>query len=351
MSARHFIVRADGSMSIGTGHLIRSRTLADGLVRRGWRATLVTRGLPTGLVDGFARAGIDVLDLPGTSTVESEWGAIADHITGDRAVIAADHYGLDATWFDGLRRTAPTAVLMAIDDLANRPLPVDILLNQNLGVTSASYVDLVRLDTRVLTGPAYALLRPEFGRLRAAGRVRDGRVERILVFMSGADATDVTSRAIHGLAALGSSVDIVLGAAYPWLDRTRAFVARQRGATLHVNTDDMASLMDRADLAIGAASSASWERCALGLPAVLVTLADNQVDVERRLVESGAAISIGRDADVTPDDIGRAVGRLREDPTRVAAMSRAAALVTDGNGTSRVIAEIERRMPRERDPR
>jgi spore coat polysaccharide biosynthesis predicted glycosyltransferase SpsG len=108
----------------------------------------------------------------------------------------------------------------------------------------------------------------------------------------------------------------------------------------------MAELMDEADLAIGAASSASWERCTLGLPALLVTLADNQVVAERLLVEAGAAESIGWHDAVTAADIERAVRSLRTDPARVAAMSSAAANVTDGRGTERVVAEIEAMVAR-----
>jgi spore coat polysaccharide biosynthesis predicted glycosyltransferase SpsG len=118
-------------------------------------------------------------------------------------------------------------------------------------------------------------------------------------------------------------------------------VAGRVAITVHVNTDAMATLMDRADLAIGAASSASWERCALGLPAVLVTMADNQVDVERSLVEAGAAEAIGWHTAVTASDIERTVRALRADPRRVAAMSAAAARVTDGRGTERVADEVE----------
>jgi UDP-2,4-diacetamido-2,4,6-trideoxy-beta-L-altropyranose hydrolase len=100
-------------------------------------------------------------------------------------------------------------------------------------------------------------------------------------------------------------------------------------------------LMDRADLAVGAPSSASWERCTVGLPAVLVTLADNQAVAERLLVEAGAATALGWHSMVTAADIERAVRALTADPIRVAAMSRAAATVTDGRGSERVVAVIE----------
>ena len=229
----------------------------------------------------------------------------------------------------------------SIDDLADRPLPVDLLLNQNIGVTAASYADLLPASARIMAGPQYALLRPEFAALRARGRVRDGRVDRLIVFISGADGPDVTARAAEGLAGLDIPIDIVVGAAYPHLAGLRAAVARHATTTIHVNTDEMATLMDRADLAIGAPSSASWERCALGLPVVLVTMADNQVDIARLLVEAGAAEAIGWHTSVTASDIERTVRELCADPDRVRAMSEAAAAVTDGRGTDRVVAEIE----------
>ena len=300
---------------------------------------MATRDLPTGLAAGLTEAGIAILPLAETSEVEpAEIGAA---IGAEAALVVGDHYGLGADWFAGMRRRVPGAALMAIDDLADRPLPVDLLLNQNLGASADAYAALVPPGARIVAGPAYALLRPEFALARARGRTRGGTVDRILVFISGADAPDVTSRAVTALENVGCPVDVVVGAAYPYLAGLREIVSGQPQTRLHVNTEAMADLMDAADLAIGAASSASWERCTLGLPALLVTLADNQVAAERLLVEAGAAVSIGWHDAVRAGDIERAVRALRADPVRVAAMSVAAASVTDGRGTERVVAEIE----------
>jgi len=348
------ILRADASASVGTGHVVRSRTLAEGLLARGWRAMLVTRDLPQGLVDTLADTAIELVRLPADGSRGSEPAEIAARIEDDAALVVGDDYDVDAAWFEGIRRRVPTAALMAIDDLADRRLPVDLVLNQNLGASSAAYAGLVPVDARVLAGPMYALLRPEFARLRARRRARDGRVERILVFMSGADDADVTARAVVALGGLGEprrAVDVVVGAAYPHLPGLREIVDRTPGTHLHVNTEAMAELMDAADLAVGAASSASWERCALGLPAVLITLDDNQVASERLLVEAGAVQAIGWHMAVTSADIGRAVRALCDDPERVAAMSTAAAAVTDGAGTARVVEAIEAVVARRRGAR
>jgi len=339
-TGRHVVLRADASASVGTGHLVRSRTLAEALIAGGWRATVAARDLPDALADGLARAGIAMLPLSGDS-IENEPAEISARTGNAVELVVGDHYDLDADWFARMRRNLPGAALMAIDDLTDRPLPVDLVLNQNLGASAAAYATLVAPEARILTGPAFALLRPEFATLRARGRTRDGTVDRILIFFSGADAPDVTSRAVVGVREIGCQVDVVVGAAYPYLNGLQEIVAGPPGARLHVNTAAMAELMDAADLAIGAASSASWERCALGLPALLVTLADNQVVAERLLVEAGAAETLGWHDAVTAADIERAVRALRADPGRVAAMASAAANVTDGHGTERVVTEIE----------
>lgn len=339
MRPGHALFRADASTTVGTGHVVRSRTLAQALIARGWTATLATRGLPSGFAVSLTEIGVRILELDGDASPPVEVEAIAAATQGSRLVIT-DHYRIGSEWLTAMRRH--TDGLMAIDDLADRPLPVDLLVNQNLGVARDGYAALVSAGAVVLTGPQYALVRPEFADRRARGRDRTGRIDRILVFISGADPHDVTGRAFDGLIELGVAVDVVVGSAYPHLEHLRARVEERPAAELHVNVDTMADLMDAADLAIGAPSSASWERCTVGLPAVLVAVADNQLTTERELVAAGAAVSAGWHTRVTSATVRDLVRSLRSEPNRVARMSRAATAVTDGRGTDRVVAEIER---------
>jgi UDP-2,4-diacetamido-2,4,6-trideoxy-beta-L-altropyranose hydrolase len=340
---RAAVFRADASAAIGTGHVMRCRTLAGALAARGWTTKLAARELPDALADTWPGGPDAILRIPEDVPLDAEPPLIASRAGSRIALVVGDRYGLGAAWYAAARGAQPGAVLMAIDDLADRPLPIDIVLNQNLGTAEATYAALAGRDTRVLAGPRWALLRPEFATLRERGRARDGRVERLLVFMSGADRSDVTRRAAVALAGVGRPFDVVVGASYAHLSGLRSLLDGVPGAALHVNTDAIATLMDRADLAVGAPSSASWERCALGLPTVLVTLADNQVDVGAHLDRLGAGLALGWHDEVTADTIEVAVRSLAGDPARVARMSRAAAGVTDGRGTDRVVSEIEAR--------
>ncbi|MEO8436822.1 MAG: UDP-2,4-diacetamido-2,4,6-trideoxy-beta-L-altropyranose hydrolase [Chloroflexota bacterium] len=341
---RRALFRADASIEIGTGHLVRCQTLAAELVRRGWAATLATRDLPAGLASSARASGVTLIELPAGGAAE-EPAAIATMVGGQVELVVVDHYALGADWH---RAVAPWAHrLLAIDDLADRAQVVDMVLNQNLGASASLYVGLVPATTRVLAGPSFALVRPEFAAARARSRAQalehHGRVERILVFMSGTDPDDMTRRAAEAAASVGVvSVDVVVGAGYPFRHELQAWADERPRIELHVDTPDMASLMARADLAIGAPGSASWERCTLGLPTVLVTLADNQAENARLLGEVGAAVDLGRPTSLAAGDLEEVLKELANDPERLVAMSVAAARITDGRGTIRVADELDR---------
>jgi len=339
MTVPRALFRADASVEIGIGHLVRCRALADELVRRGWSVGFASRET-TGAVAGVHPAeGYETLSIPQDVQMDDEPYWLAARLSSNRPLLIVDHYDVGAIWLERARAWAGSIV--AVDDLANRPLPVDLLLNQNLGVDAAKYRSLVPGDARILTGPMYALLRPEFATIHDRRRARSGRVDRILVFLSGGDPTNVTGRAAEAADSVGATVDVVVGAGFPALAELRGWAAGRPSVEVHVQTPSMASLMERADLAVGAPGSAAWERSAVGLPSILVVLADNQREPGRQLARLGAAVMLGWHEVVDVETIRRSIEDVRAAPDRVRAMSDAAARITDGRGTERVMAEIE----------
>ena len=333
-SRPHAILRADAAQAVGSGHVLRCCTLAAELGRRGWTVELATRDLDPALARVARAAGASITALPPGLAPGDEPAYLATQAAGAVALVVVDHYGLGSAWHRAARGWAGR--LVAIDDLVDRELAVDVLLNPNLGMTAERYAGLLPPGTVMLAGPKYALVDPAFAAARRAGRARDGRVGRLLVFISGTDPQDATRRAAEGAAVLGVPVDVVVGATYPHRDRLRAWAAGRHGVEVHVDTREMAALMARADVAVGAAGTASWERCTVGLPTVLVIVADNQVENARRLEQAGAALNLGRVASVEATEISAALTALAADPSRVQAMSAAAAAITDGEGARRV---------------
>lgn len=322
---------------------MRCLALAQALASRGWTSTFACTPETVATAPALVAAGHRIVELPG-GAIEPAVGRI-----GPCELLVVDHYGLDATFEAACRPWAQR--ILVIDDLANRPHDCDLLLDQTFGRDPGLYRSRVMPACLILAGSNYALLRPEFSVLREATLARRreiGKVERILVSMGLTDSAGASLKAIEGMEAVGvkAAVDVVLGRTAPMRDEieARAALAPDR-LTVHVDVAHVAALTAKADLAIGAAGTTTWERCCLGLPTIMVVAADNQRDIAEGLTAVGAAVLVGTADDVSPAVLGRSVKRLMGDPLERIAMAAAAAAVCDGLGATRVVAEIESLLP------
>jgi UDP-2,4-diacetamido-2,4,6-trideoxy-beta-L-altropyranose hydrolase len=232
--------------------------------------------------------------------------------------------------------------IFVIDDVG-RQHDCHLLLDQNYtNSIHALYSTRTPPGCEVLLGPHFALLRPEFAALRAASLSRRrARVSRLLVFMGGSDPSNETCKALHGVgrsAMANLAVDVAIGSGNPHRQAVAKACAAMDRATLHVQTKRMAQLMSEADCAIGAAGTATWERCTLGLPALITVLAENQAAIAEAVDAAGAHRLLGRPRDLTADHYARALRALSA--ADLAGMSREAAAICDGNGTERVAARL-----------
>lgn len=300
------LVRCDASLSIGSGHVMRCRTLARDLQRRGATVTFLCRRQPGDLID-LLEQEFPVLALPEQPLARCQglagrdlyaaWlgcsqaqdaaqclEALAHAGLTTASWLVVDHYGLDASWeeamLEGLSGEAPPK-LLAIDDLADRTHQADLLLDQNFfgSETEQRYRGLVPVHCRQLLGPHYALLGPEYAQLHPLVPPRT-ELRRVLVFFGGVDPDNLTGQALEALmdpALAHLAVDVVLGRQSPHRQAVEQQVARRPGTTLHGPLPSLAGLIARADLAIGAGGATTWERACLGLPSLVTPAADNQV--------------------------------------------------------------------------
>ncbi len=324
---------------------MRCLTLADTLRDAGCETTFVCRDLFGNLADSVAARGHRLALLPAGEASELEDAAETVRALGGRVPpwVVVDHYGLGAVW-ERAARVAGASRIVAIDDMADRAHDCDLLIDQNLRPDLGNaYRTLVPAGCAVLSGPRHALLRPEFAEARRTARPRTA-VRRVLILFGGSDPFDLTSRALSELAeVLGPEValDVVAGPSNPHTQSLREACARLPQALFHATVDSPAQLMAEADLGIGSPGSATWERCALGLPAVLVAFAGNQIAVGEAVAASGAAECLGR-AEVLPAGaIGEAAARLAADAQALSTMSeRALALGAGAPGMHAVAAAV-----------
>jgi UDP-2,4-diacetamido-2,4,6-trideoxy-beta-L-altropyranose hydrolase len=360
MTPMRVVFRADASLQTGTGHVMRCLTLAEVLRQRGASCAFICRSQPGHLMDLVRERGYECTALPEAAAMRDAppsppaWLGVSWDVDARetlRAIgsaaphwLVVDHYALDARWASAVR--AACRRLMVIDDLADRPHDCHILLDQNLGRLASDYGTRVPAGCRLLVGPAYALLRPEFAGLRAESLSRRRRTaaRKLLISLGGVDAQDWTGRSLDALAAMeplpSYEITTVMGATAPWLEQVRAIASsRGRLATVVVNAPDLASRMAQSDLAIGAAGTTAWERCCLGLPTLLIAQAANQRPGAEALCRAGAAILLPGGEHFAAE-LQQQVRRLFADIDALARMQEASAAVTDGLGAGRVATEL-----------
>ena len=329
-------IRADASAVIGHGHVIRCLTLADSLAGLA-TVHFICRDYAGNLFDRIEQHGCRVHRLPVGQLDEdaaSTRQAIAE-ITPQADWLIVDHYELDARWERGVRERAQR--IMVIDDLADRPHACDLLLDQNLiAGMSVRYNGKVPAECTLLLGPAYALLQPVYHELRT--RIQPRRsVRRILIFWSGADSDDLTTRSLAACLSLQRPdllIDVVTAASYEHTDRLRALAAPHPQVRILSDLPTLAPLMAQADLGIGAAGTTAWERICLGLPTIAVSIAENQRAIADELSRRRLIVYLGHKDGITEDALAGAVQEaLRQD---LHAWSHRCLSVLDGKGTIRV---------------
>ena len=361
------LFRTDASLQIGTGHVMRCLTLADALRAHGARCRFICRGHKGNMIDYIRQRGheADALAPPGQVVgpavpladldtipnhepwLEVDWGtdamqSVSAAESSHHDWLVVDHYAIDARWESAMRSTSRH--LMVIDDLADRRLDCDLLLDQNLGRISGDYDRLVPPACQRIIGPSYALLRPEFGNLRkrSLARRKQPSLRRLLVSLGGVDKDNLTSRVLRALRASklppDCSITVVMGANAPALAAVLQLAREMPWATtVLVDAENMADLMTECDLAIGAAGSTTWERCCLGVPSLMIVAADNQRGIASAMDLIGAAHTLGDAQNSSFDQaLVESIDAFSSIPDLLHAMTEKAHLLVDGEGAQRV---------------
>lgn len=363
-------IRCDSGLIMGSGHVMRCRTLARQLRRHDVDVLFLCRQQPGDLIqllaDEFAVRTLPSLPASASGAAQptepASWlGCTQDQDAADTLAaiaavapasipwIVADHYGVAAPWHlrvvGDLRRQGHQARLLVIDDLADRDLAADLLVDQNWLRSDGLqlYKQRVPKSCRCLLGPHYALIGDEFAMLHKILPSRIAPLQKLLIFFGGADHGNISELCLRALlepSPLPIKIDVVLGPSNIHRQRLEHLTRAHPQVRLHGPQPSLVGLIAQADLAIGAGGVTSWERACLGLPALMSSLASNQDAVIQQLSQAGAAVDLGPAAQLSAKTVRGTVQQLLNGTLDLQALSSRARTITDGLGTRRVVAAM-----------
>ncbi len=308
----------------------RCLALAEALAERGAGVTFaVTDEGP--VLDAVRGAGVEARGVPADEAVTLDrTRALAREMAA--GILVLDSYRAEPQAI--ARGGAP--LMAVIDDLADRPLPVDLVVNGLAGAESLPYQ--VAAHTRLLLGPRYALLRRPFRAPPA--RPVAARPGRVLITTGGEDRAGLVPRLVDAVAGALSEVvlDVVVGPLFANAGEIQRSSARWPGrVTLHQHPADLSDLMRRADVAVTGGGQTTYELAATGTPAVAIPLAANQERTLRALEAAGTLTVVWRAADRgLPSVVAEGLKHLADDPQARDRQSQAGRRLVDGRGAERV---------------
>ncbi len=385
--------RVDASAAIGLGHFMRCLTLAKKLNARGHSCLFISANLTAALCNKLIEQGISFLSLPprpsalaaditsnkynnininnntkinnntntnhnasennytlwlGVSQVDDAEQTLALIASRQIDWLVVDHYGLDAQWHKRLATWVKK--IAVVDDLANRPLHCDLLLDQNYGRVANDYNNVIPINACVLAGSMYSLLRAQFLHERknlTLPRILSDKPKTILISFGGSDTENFTLKTLIAIVKSGyllvnptCKIVVILGAHYAFDDALQRFIVQQAlPVALHKNIEEVAKVMAPCDMAISAGGSTVWELCCLGIPSVLVAIADNQCNSVALLHKADIAIALKK------IEFDQQLITLLNDSQLLQRLNHVAIqapLCVDGGGADRVVQAMEK---------
>ncbi len=341
-NGQKILIRTDAGPKIGIGHLMRCLTIARKWEEMGGDVSLLMSPLVEGIEAMITSQGFAPL------LHDNEPGSIEDAQYTSKLFhdISASWLIADGYWFGtAFQQTLATTVdnTLYLDPLgAPQYNTARIIVNPNIYANEAYYAERAP-HTRLLLGPKYLPLRPEFLNRSPTKRERCPVPSTLLISLGGGDPDNITGHILRFLEKVASPLNciVVVGPANSHVSNLKSYAATScMSITVHQSPNNMHELFEQADIAILAGGSTVWEALYMGVPTILMSYASNQLRVAPKLHELGYALYAGHFREAIPDQLGEHLHNLIHDHTRYAELSAHGIDLIDGKGIERIVNEM-----------
>jgi UDP-2,4-diacetamido-2,4,6-trideoxy-beta-L-altropyranose hydrolase len=336
------LMRADASVAMGTGHVMRCFALAQAWQDGGGRAVFAMAQATPAVEERLRRESTGVARLnakPGSADDAQETIALARVEQACWVVVDGYCFGAD---YQAALKHAGLKVLFIDDNGHAWHYSADLVLNQNAHADEELYCSR-EPSTKLLLGPRFAMLRREFSAWRGWKREIAVVARKVLVTMGGSDPDNFTRKVVDALCGITGEelqIRVLAGGSNPHAASLAELAGGENSIQLVRDATDMPEQMSWADLAVAGAGSTCWEMCFMGLPALLIDLAENQTPIANELARRGTARYLGNSKTVTPEMVAVETRRVLGSVAERRAMSQRGRELVDGAGAERVVREL-----------
>jgi UDP-2,4-diacetamido-2,4,6-trideoxy-beta-L-altropyranose hydrolase len=333
------LLRADATLAIGTGHVMRCLALAEAWHDAGGALTgLAAAELPEALESRVAADGVALIRMqasPGGADDAAATVAEAMRLRADWVAIDGDRF--DSGFLQTVRAAGFRVLL--IDDFASRKsFPAELIVNPNLDEDQEPYRKR-GVTAPLLMGPSYVLLRREFRQMNDIGEIRKTG-NRILVTLGGSDPENLSPKIADALVSCSDlEVTVIAGAGCDNADE----LCRLKANNLRVvcNPSNLTQFMKNCDQAVITAGGTLWELLSIGCAVLSYSRNVVQARVVQGLARQGTVVDMGETRNFDPAKLAVSVNELSHSPAIRDRMTTLGHALVDGMGAARVVEAMQ----------
>jgi len=306
MPKKSLLIRTDANAAIGMGHLVRCVSLAR-MMDSEFSVSFLLANTPADVVERIIGSAYETLCLHHGSAKDETTLVSGIAIGKGVHALVLDGYEFNYDYQRAVRNAAYKTVY--IDDLIASRYCVDLLINQADNVLPEQYT--VDGNAKLLLGPAYALLRPEFLEIARTPAREIAEIRRVFVSFGGVDLINVTEYVLRTLfrAHPFDEINVLIGQLNSSSEALKEARHAQSNLFFHFNQSalQVRELLAKSDLAIVPNSSISLEACSVGVPMITGITAENQLGYFRAFQKSNLSIDAGDWRLFSPEALVKAV--------------------------------------------
>lgn len=331
-------IRADANKSIASGHIMRTKAIADALQALGAKVVFITaddkaKELLTGYENIILNSAYDKMD----SEIDAFAKILKEH---KNSAVLLDSYFITPLYLNAISKLAKIAY---IDDINTFAYEVDLLINYSAFLDFNAYKKAQNKAKAYLLGASYTPLREQFSSVNTN---KSYEIKKVLITTGGADILNLAYNLLKSITKdnelLSLEYEIVIGAYNEHKERILELASKYPNLRTRQNVKDMASLMRGCDAAISAGGSTLYELSALSIPSICTQTASNQKDAPK-WGQSGAMLYAGDASKDLASTIKSALNHLKtllHSPTLAQNLATKAHNLVDGKGASKIAKEL-----------
>lgn len=344
------LFRADGSQSIGMGHIIRCLSLAEELRSAGFEVAFITKyeegenkiissGFKTFKIQGDIEAPVEGFFYGNSEDLIEEAGSIICLISDFKPnILIIDSYNISMKFLLGLRQNVKTVY---IDDINSFNYPVDMIINGNINAIDLNYTRQTSSE-QMLLGIDYNMIRKEFKDLPKRNVANE--ITKIMITTGGSDTFGLSKKfakwILTNLEFENIQINLIVGSAFSNKSELYKLAQEHKNLILHENPEKISEVMLQSDIAISSGGSTLYELCACGTPTLSFVVADNQVGIVTKMSELGLVQSIGWYNELQEENLKVILINFMKNFQKRKEMSSQGQKLLDGNGCSRIVEKL-----------